>query len=545
MAEITEPTPDTQPQDDSRAQLSALKDSATKEYSLKNYTAAAELYSEATELQATLDGEMNPDNADLLYLYGRCLYHVAVSKSDVLGGRVAGDQEPAKKKRKTKSTKSVDPVATSGEDTIATAAVEVDVKPAAAAANKPFFQITGDENWTDSEDEDDEDEGDDVADGDAQDSEQEGAEEEDDDFAIAYEILDVARVLLSRKLETLSQTHEGKGKAKATPAQDTPEGRHIMDRLADTHDLQAEISLENERFSDAVSDSKASLELKLTLHPTESSLIAEAHYKLSLALEFASVNQAQPEGDDATAPTPAADIDEEMRQESISHMELAIESCKLRVTKEKASLASLSPDQAREKEKSIKDVTEMIGDMEQRVRLTTPFSSPPLPNILPSQIPPSRTQTNHPLTQLIDLRNPTTSQNDPQSGITSALSSDQNLLGGLLGSIFGESQADQKAKIEEATKTANDLTGLIKKKKKPVPTTATATATTTAVPDKATVVVAEEGGAGASAVIPEEGEEVALAKGKRKAEDGDEDMEGVTDVVGGVEKSAKKVKFVE
>lgn len=353
MAEPTATTSEPQTKQDAKAQLSVLKDSATKEYSLKNYGAASELYSEATELQAEINGEMNTDNADLLYAYGRCLYHVAVSKSDVLGGKVTGDQEPAKKKRKTKATKEPEPA---GEEKSTEPPAEQ--KQSEPSASKPFFQITGDENWTDSEDEEDDAE---EADPNAE------PEEDDDDFAIAYEILDVARVLLTRKLETISQTHEGKGKAPAKPQQDTPEGRHIMERLADTHDLQAEISLENERFSDAVSDSKSSLNLKLTLYPTESSLVAEAHFKLSLALEFASVTQAQPE-DEAAEPAPA-EVDEDMRKESISHMEFAIESCKLRVTKESASLASLTPEQVKEKQKSIKDVSEMIGDMEQRVSL--------------------------------------------------------------------------------------------------------------------------------------------------------------------------------
>lgn len=337
-------------------QLNMLRASATKEYSLKNYSAAAELYSEATEIQAQLHGEMNPSNADLLYAYGRCLYHVAVSKSDVLGGKVASNDEPAKKKRKTKAAPKEEKATEEASEAVAEKKEE--------SANKPFFQITGDENWTDSEDEDD-----DAEQGDAQD------EEDDDDFAIAYEILDVARVLLTRKLESLSQPQDGKGKAKETPPEQTPEGKQIMERLADTHDLQAEISLENERFTDAVADGKAALDLKLKIFPPENSLVAEAHYKLSLALEFASVTQTQTEGSEATEapadPAANAQVDEAMRKEAVTHMESAIESCKLRVRKEKASLDSLTPEQRKEKERSIKDVTEMIGDMEQRVSLVT------------------------------------------------------------------------------------------------------------------------------------------------------------------------------
>ena len=87
------------------SKLAQLQASATKEYSLKNYPAAAELYSEAAEVQDEINGEMSPENADLLYQYGKCLYHVAVSNSDVLGGKVAGE-EPKRKKRKTAASSS-------------------------------------------------------------------------------------------------------------------------------------------------------------------------------------------------------------------------------------------------------------------------------------------------------------------------------------------------------------------------------------------------------------------------------------------------------
>ena len=73
------------------ARLDDLKAQATLKYAVKDYDAAVELYSEATELQATINGEMAAENADLLYAYGRCLYHVAVANSDVLGSRVAGE----------------------------------------------------------------------------------------------------------------------------------------------------------------------------------------------------------------------------------------------------------------------------------------------------------------------------------------------------------------------------------------------------------------------------------------------------------------------
>jgi HAT1-interacting factor 1 len=62
-------------------------------------------------------------------------------------------------------------------------------------------------------------------------------------------------------------------------------------------------------------------------------------------------------------------------------------------------------------------------------------------------------------------------------GPTGAL--DVNPTGGILGATLGESPAEAAARIEEAKKTANDLTGLIRRKKAkpdapiPEPTTST------------------------------------------------------------------------
>lgn len=407
--------------EEAQAELAKLQAAATKEYSLKNYAGASEFYSQASQLQAQLNGEMSLDNADLLYQYGRCLYHLAVSNSDVLGNKVAGSGEPQKKKRKTKSAAANNAALKDGEQNTTEEVVEAAVdekdgsatKKEDAAANKPFFQITGDENWTDSEDE-----------GDDAEAEDEEDEDEADDFAVAYEILDMARVLLTRKLASLPSTYFGKGKAKETSLIENPEARQVMDRLADTHDLQSELSLENENFPLAVAEGRSALELKQKLYPLESSLLAEAHFKLALAMEFASVTTTNEEAVEQGA-TKEETVDEDLRKEAATHLESAIQSCRLRISKENTSLPSLSTDKQDAKKKEIKDVQEMIEEMEQR---------------------------------LTDLRTP-----------VAAASGAENPLRGILGGMLGETPADQKMRIAEATANANDLSGLVKKKKvKPV-----------------------------------------------------------------------------
>ena len=408
--------------------LTHLTASATQQYSLKKYASAAEFFSEAAEVQDRINGEMSPANADLLYQYGRCLYHVAVANSDVLGGKVAGTEEPKRKKRRVGTAgdcaapgHALNATESESKDTKAQEVVEAgpSIKPSghkgaenAGVASKPFFEITGDENWTDSEEDDE-----------AADAE---AEEEEDDFAIAYEILDVARVLLTRKLDVARETGEAETGMNF-------EYRQLKERLADTHDLQAEISLENERFADAVNDTRESLALKLQIFPPESSLVAEAHFKLSLALEFASVTKVSNEEAKGEMDSKSAQVDKKMRAEAAAELEKAIASCKLRISKETAALPSVS-DAAKQKEqeKLISDVKEMIADMEQR---------------------------------LVDLRSPAVSLTGG-SGLAGASGGDDQLRG-MLGAILGESKEEQQKKIKEATEGANDLSGLVKHKKKP------------------------------------------------------------------------------
>ena len=50
------------------------------------------------------------------------------------------------------------------------------------------------------------------------------------------------------------------------------------------HDFADSVDL---RYPNAIEDGRTSLKYKMDLYPGESEIIAEDHYKLSLALEFA------------------------------------------------------------------------------------------------------------------------------------------------------------------------------------------------------------------------------------------------------------------
>ena len=79
------------------------------------------------------------------------------------------------------------------------------------------------------------------------------------------------------------------------------------------------------------------------------------------------------------------------------------------------------------------------------------------------------------VSQLVEIRQPPVSINDSNA---MPILDGSDPLSGILGSVLGQSPAAQKAKIEEASKSANDLTNLVKRKKQstPAPSAENATA---------------------------------------------------------------------
>jgi hypothetical protein len=341
-------------------------------YTQGDFPSATDMYARASELQAELNGEMDPENAEVLFLYGRALFRVGQGKSDVLGGGVGGEA-----KAKTKKGKKVPETVKEEEENeqeVKEEGVAIiaehkqnsnDAKAAdttdAPEANKPLFQFTGDENFDDSDAEDE---------GDAE-GEEEEEEEEADDLADAFEVLDLARVLFTRRLEQLPAPASSEGSKGKEPEQpDTAMETHVKERLADTHDLLAEISLESEKFPEAVKDFKESLRWKQELYPQASGIIAEAHYKLSLALEFSSITTTkEEEGAEGEAKeAEKATVDEAMREEAAKEMESAIESTKLKLQEKEIELAEMAdPAENDDSRKDIAETKEIIAEMELRV----------------------------------------------------------------------------------------------------------------------------------------------------------------------------------
>jgi HAT1-interacting factor 1 len=172
------------------------------------------------------------------------------------------------------------------------------------------------------------------------------------------------------------------------------------------------------RYPNAITDSRASLRYKKELYLEESEIIAEAHFKLSLALEFASVTKSS---DEADAPAEgdkngaAGVVDQALRDEAAVELEAAIKSTQLKLQSKEVELATLhNPEDNDLTRRQIADVKEVIADMQQR---------------------------------LVDLKKPPIDINEAL-GIPAPAASSVN-------------QAS-----EEAKRNANDLTGLVRKKRK-------------------------------------------------------------------------------
>jgi len=384
---------------DMLTELTSFKARALKAYATKKYDSSADLYAQACMLQSEIHGDQNPKNAHLLYLYGRSLYKVAQAKSDVLG---AGRQE---------KEKDLGAIAEESEETVERSERG---KPAKAKGTG-LFQFSGDDEEWDGNDQEDED------------AEAEGGEEgHEDEMNSAWEILDLARVFFEKQLA--GATGDSPNEEAAPLSGQNLTGVKTM--LSDVYDLLGEVSLESGNFPQATKDLTSSLALKKGLYEVESTLISEAEFKLSLALEFSADDENVSE-DDAN----------KLRLDAAEHIENAIASCRARIAKEEDKIAQAvaqngegkGKGKATETEiKEIEDVKEMITELEQRLH---------------------------------DLRNPQPVElNDDTS------------LKGLLGEILGGGADPKKAKelLEQAAKGANDLSGSVRRKEKPAESSDTA-----------------------------------------------------------------------
>ncbi|KAG0277178.1 hypothetical protein BGZ95_006370 [Linnemannia exigua] len=217
--------------------IQTMNDAGAKAFALQDYELAVEKFGLASEMLGQVYGETNTKCADTLFMYGKALLEHAIQQSSVLGG--------VTEKKSNKELEAVVAAATGGA---------VTGSSSSSAPSNPRFVFEGDED-----DDEDEEEGEDGQEGGA-----EGGEGDDqDDFAVAWDVLDLARVLFHRM-----GTEEA------------------LLKLGDVHIALGDVSLESENFEQAVNDYREAITIKEARLEPDDRQLAEAHYKLALALEY-------------------------------------------------------------------------------------------------------------------------------------------------------------------------------------------------------------------------------------------------------------------
>lgn len=234
-----------------------LIDESKRHFALKEYAASIDKVAQALEQLSSEYAEDADQLAPVLHLYGRSLLENFIINSAALGGGGGSAALPAP------SAPAPAPVASGSSS-----------KPSGSAAgsssavkNDPRFSFSGDA-------EDDDDEEDEAAAGAAG-----GEGDDEDDLQVAFSVLDLARVIYQRILDSPSPTLTTLGGQEWGATRIKAELAEVMNYLGD-------VGLEAENFQQASSDYESSLDTLLPLLLPHSRRLADAHLRLGLALEF-------------------------------------------------------------------------------------------------------------------------------------------------------------------------------------------------------------------------------------------------------------------
>lgn len=221
--------------------VSDALDHAKKAFALRKYEQAVEHYATALELLSQTQAEDAPEMADVYFAYGKALLENAIAQNSVLG--------------KEQQQKEEDEPATNGNNKILSFSGDAEDEE-----EDPAVDLFAEASKLDA----DADADDDAGEGEGEDGDGDEAEPEDD-FNAAWEVLDLARAIYEKRMD----------------------GDDLMRlRAADTFIMLGDVSLETEKFEQAITDYSAGLELKTQLLPLSSRQLAEVHYKLSIALDL-------------------------------------------------------------------------------------------------------------------------------------------------------------------------------------------------------------------------------------------------------------------
>ncbi|KAJ3035083.1 hypothetical protein HK097_004296 [Rhizophlyctis rosea] len=203
-----------------------LVEEGARNFALREFEAAQDQYSRALEIITYHQGQWAPEAGPIALAYGRVLLEKAIQKSHLLGG---------------------------AESKAINNAADEDVKAEASSKASSRFVFQGDGPEFD------------VGPASGADVEEAAGDEEgeDEDLGLAWEILDLARMIFEK-----------------APSKENKQ------QLADVHILLGDISLESEMFEQAISEFEIAVEMKESYLAPNNRQLAEANWKLGLALEY-------------------------------------------------------------------------------------------------------------------------------------------------------------------------------------------------------------------------------------------------------------------
>ncbi|KAI0306102.1 hypothetical protein B0F90DRAFT_964580 [Multifurca ochricompacta] len=266
------------------ATLNDALDHAKRAFALRKYESAVEHYATALELLSNTHGEDAPEMADVYFAYGKALLENAIVQNSVLGK----DQQP-------QDGATAEEPAPNGNKILSFSG---DVEDEEDDPAVDLFAEAAKSNVEEGEEGDDDGEGD----------EGEDEAEPEDDFNAAWEVLELARAIYEKRMDGDDE---------------------VRLKVADTFIALGDISLETEKFDQAINDYSSGLALKTELLPLSSRQLAEAHYKLSIALDLTAGRLA----------------------DAIYHAQRALESIEGRLTELQAGLTASLPEPSDEKGK--------------------------------------------------------------------------------------------------------------------------------------------------------------------------------------------------
>jgi len=250
----------------------SLMISGKKNLLLSSVPAAVSDFAEACELLAAAHGETAVECGESYYYYGKALLELSRLESGVLGNALHGVETINAEDREAESSTVEDPDQLSKDE-------KLEVEEQVADALEENFESHDrvakvhssgvlEEVEEDMEEDDEEEEKE--TEGEESKTEEKPEEMEDEDpsnLQLAWEMLELAKLVYSKAAETC----QGDQKAE------------YVAKLCESLLCLGEVSLENENYSQAVADFTECLNMRTANLPPDSRSIAETHYQLGVA----------------------------------------------------------------------------------------------------------------------------------------------------------------------------------------------------------------------------------------------------------------------